>query len=91
VPAHRTFRGHPYDPHFVAPGHAPGLDCPVYVIDDDSAVRVRGDEIDVVSDGKWLLLNAPAPQTAVPGDQKASRPRGSRRLPALRPTRRSRG
>ena len=67
------------------------LDFPVYAIDDDSAVRVRGDETDVVSDGKWLLLNAQAPQTAVPGDQKASRPRGSRRLPALRPPRRSRG
>jgi dipeptidase E len=66
------------------------LDCPIYAIDDDSAVRVHGDETDVVSDGKWLLLNAQAPQTAVPGDQ-ASRPRGSRRLPALRPPRRSRG
>jgi dipeptidase E len=67
------------------------LDCPVYAIDDDSAVRVRGDEIDVVSDGQWLLLNTQAPQAAVPGDQQAPRPRGSRRLPALRPPRRSRG
>ncbi|HEY1666914.1 MAG TPA: Type 1 glutamine amidotransferase-like domain-containing protein [Trebonia sp.] len=67
------------------------LDCPVYAIDDDSAVRVRGDEIDVVSDGQWLLLNTGAAQAAVPGDQQAPRPRGARRLSALRPPRRSRG
>ena len=40
------------------------LDCPVYALDDDSAVRVRGDAVDVVSDGAWLLLNAPAQETA---------------------------
>jgi dipeptidase E len=34
------------------------LDFPVYAIDDDSAVRVRGDEVDVVSAGTWRLLNA---------------------------------
>jgi dipeptidase E len=34
------------------------LDFPVYAIDDDSAVRVRGIEIDVVSDGAWRLLNS---------------------------------
>jgi dipeptidase E len=38
------------------------LDFPVYALDDNSAVRVRGDETDVVSDGTWLLLNAPAAQ-----------------------------
>lgn len=37
------------------------LDFPVYALDDDSAVRVRGGETDVVSDGAWLLLNSPAP------------------------------
>lgn len=37
------------------------LDFPVYALDDDSAVRVRGDEIDVVSGGQWRLLNAPGP------------------------------
>jgi dipeptidase E len=35
------------------------LDFPVYAIDDDSAVRVRGSETDVVSDGAWRLLNSP--------------------------------
>lgn len=40
------------------------LDFPVYAIDDNSAVRVRGDETDVVSAGEWLLLNAPAGETA---------------------------
>lgn len=33
------------------------LDFPVYALDDESAVRVRGDEVDVVSEGEWLLLN----------------------------------
>lgn len=50
------------------------LDFPVYAVDDDSAVRVRGDVVDVVSDGRWLLLNAPAPE-AVQG----STPPGKRR------------
>ena len=36
------------------------LDFPVYALDDDSAVRVRGDDVDVVSEGEWRLLNAPA-------------------------------
>ncbi|HVT71038.1 MAG TPA: Type 1 glutamine amidotransferase-like domain-containing protein [Trebonia sp.] len=36
------------------------LQCPVYALDDDSAVRVRGDEADVVSAGQWLLLNTGA-------------------------------
>ena len=35
---------------------AENLDFPVYALDDDSAVRVRGDEVDVVSAGEWLLL-----------------------------------
>jgi dipeptidase E len=35
------------------------LDFPVYALDDDSAVRVRGGEIDVVSDGACRLLNSP--------------------------------
>jgi dipeptidase E len=37
------------------------LDFPVYALDDDSAVRVRGSETDVVSEGAWLLLNSPTP------------------------------
>jgi dipeptidase E len=52
------------------------LDFPVYALDDDSAVRVRGDEVDVVSAGEWLLLNAAAPQTA----QDSLRPDKPRRL-----------
>ncbi len=40
------------------------LDFPVYALDDDSAIRVRGDETDVVSAGEWLLLNAPAGENA---------------------------
>jgi dipeptidase E len=36
------------------------LDCPVYAIDDESAVRVRGGDVDVVSSGAWRLLNSAA-------------------------------
>jgi dipeptidase E len=45
------------------------LDSTVYVgvsaldadqLDDDSAVRARGGQVDVVSEGEWALLNAPA-------------------------------
>jgi dipeptidase E len=32
------------------------VDFPVYALDDESAVRVRGNEVDVVSEGEWLLL-----------------------------------
>jgi dipeptidase E len=33
------------------------VDFPVYALDDDSAVRIRGDKIDVVSVGEWRILN----------------------------------
>jgi dipeptidase E len=57
-------------PHLNSPGFpdrtlawferaAAKLDFPVYALDDDSAVRVRGGETDVVSDGAWRLLNSP--------------------------------
>ena len=63
------------------------LDCPVYAIDDDSAVRVRGDETGVVSDGGWRLLNAPALETPGRDAPKTLRPGRPWRLPALRPSR----
>lgn len=34
------------------------VDFPVYALDDDSAVRIRGDQVDVVSAGRWQVLNA---------------------------------
>jgi dipeptidase E len=82
-------------PHLNSPGFpnrtpawfekaAAKLDFPVYALDDNSAVRVRGDEIDVVSDGEWRLLNAPAPETAGRDDAKAPRPNKPWRLPAFR-------
>jgi dipeptidase E len=88
---HLNSRGFPIRTRAWFERAAAKLDCPVYAIDDDSAVRVRGDEIDVVSDGRWLLLNAEAPQTAGPGHQQAPRPRVSLRLPAVRRPRWSRG
>jgi dipeptidase E len=59
-------------PHLNSPGFpertpewfeeaAAKLDFPVYALDDDSAVRVRGGDTDVVSGGAWRLLNSPAP------------------------------
>jgi dipeptidase E len=32
---------------------AAGLDCPAYAIDDETATRVVGDSVDVVSEGQW--------------------------------------
>lgn len=52
------------------------VDFPVYALDNDSAVRVRGDEVDVVSEGEWLLLNAPGPGVT----REIPRPDGPRRL-----------
>jgi dipeptidase E len=60
------------------------LDFPVYALDDDSAVRVRGGDVDVVSDGEWRLLNPPAPGRT---GRAAAKPRPTGkpwRLPALR-------
>jgi dipeptidase E len=70
-------------PHLNSPGFpnrtrqwfekaAARLDFPVYAIDDDSAVRVRGDETDVVSSGEWRLLNAPAGDAAGSGQARGS-------------------
>ena len=82
-------------PHLNSPGFpertvawferaAAKLDGPVYVIDDDSAVRVRGDEVDVVSEGDWRLLNAPSSATVVPTAPVGRRPGHRRRLAMLR-------
>ena len=60
------------------------LDFPVYALDDNSAVRVRGDETDVVSDGEWRLLNGPAPETPGRDGAKTPRPGRPRRLAAFR-------
>jgi dipeptidase E len=30
-------------------------DFPIYFIDDSTAIRVDGDELDVVSEGRWRL------------------------------------
>jgi len=63
------------------------LDFPVYALDDGSAVRVRGAEVDVVSAGEWRLLNPAGPQapgqlTAVRAAAKRLRPGRPWRLPA---------
>lgn len=35
---------------------AASVDFPLYLLDDDSAIRVRGDKVDVVSTGRWRLV-----------------------------------
>ena len=35
---------------------AASVDFPLYLLDDDSAIRVRGDKVDVVSTGRWGLV-----------------------------------
>lgn len=37
---------------------AAGLDCPAYAIDDETAIRVVGDAVDVVSEGHWHRFDA---------------------------------
>jgi dipeptidase E len=49
------------------------LDFPIYALDDDSAIRVRGEDIDVVSEGEWRLLNAPGPETGLTAGRTAGR------------------
>jgi dipeptidase E len=82
-------------PHLNSPGFpnrtrswfekaAARLDFPVYAVDDQSAVRVRGDAVDVVSDGSWLLLNPPPGEAAGGGQSGSSRSEKSRRFPAFR-------
>ncbi|HUC22804.1 MAG TPA: Type 1 glutamine amidotransferase-like domain-containing protein [Streptosporangiaceae bacterium] len=57
-------------PHLNSPGFpgrtvkwfeqaAAKLDFPIYALDDDSAVRVIDNKVDVVSAGEWRLLNPP--------------------------------
>ena len=53
---------HLYSPDFPdrddawAESIAAKADFPIYFIDDATAIRVDGDEVDVVSEGKWRLL-----------------------------------
>jgi len=63
------------------------LDFPVYALDDDSAVRVRGGEVDVVSDGEWRLLNARTAEAAGGAGPRPLRLGKPLRLPAFRPSR----
>lgn len=37
---------------------AAGLECPAYAIDDETAIRVVGTDVDVVSEGKWHRFDA---------------------------------
>ncbi len=37
---------------------ASGISAPTYAIDDETAIKVIGDTIEVVSEGNWKLFNA---------------------------------
>ncbi|MEO7349118.1 MAG: Type 1 glutamine amidotransferase-like domain-containing protein [Terrimesophilobacter sp.] len=37
---------------------ASGIPVPTYAIDDDTAIKVDGDSVEVISEGSWKLLNA---------------------------------
>ena len=81
-------------PHLNSPGFphrtrawferaAATLDFPVYALDDESAVLVRGDAVDVVSEGQWYLLNGPGGAAGPPrpgGAAGPPQPGGWRRL-----------
>ena len=45
--------GLPYNTMANAEKWAATLDCPAYAIDDETAIRVVDDEIDIASEGKW--------------------------------------
>jgi dipeptidase E len=53
---------HLYSPDFPdrddawAEAIAAKADFPIYFIDDETAIRVDGDEVDVISEGRWRLL-----------------------------------
>ena len=51
---------------------AAGLPVPGYAIDDQTAIRVVGDAVDVVSEGNWKMFNptgvAGASQQSASGD-----------------------
>lgn len=55
---------HLYSPYFPerddawAEAIAAKADFPIYFIDDETAIRIDGDEIDVVSEGKWRYFPA---------------------------------
>jgi dipeptidase E len=50
----------PYNTTAHAKKWAAGLDCPAYAIDDETAIRVVDDAVDVVSEGQWHRFDAPA-------------------------------
>ncbi len=37
---------------------AGGLDCPAYAIDDETAIHVVGEAVEVVSEGQWHRFDA---------------------------------
>lgn len=50
--------GLPPAPHEEIEAWAAGLSVPAYVIDDETAIKVVDGSVEVVSEGRWMLLNA---------------------------------
>jgi dipeptidase E len=78
-------------PHLNSPGFpnrnrawferaAARLDFPVYALDDESAVRVRGEAVDVVSEGRWHLFNGPDGEEGPPPPDRPADPARRRLL-----------
>jgi dipeptidase E len=63
--------GHPETPWAEIAAWADGLSVPAYVIDDRTAIKVVDGTVDVVSEGRWELLNTDK------NGAKAAEPRGS--------------
>src|SRR5262245_46285031 len=55
---------------------AASVDFPLYLLDDDSAIRVRGDKVNVVSTGRWRLAGDDG---AEPAARKSEDTRGRQR------------
>lgn len=54
---HFDNENHPDASMAIAEKWASRLPCPVYAIDDQTAIQVTGDSVDVVSEGSWKFFN----------------------------------
>jgi hypothetical protein len=50
----------------ISPDPLRRLGCPVYAIDDTTALCVTGDRVDVISDGHWQLIEPPGQDRTTP-------------------------
>jgi dipeptidase E len=58
---HVNGEGMPGNTMAEAESWAAGMSMPCYVVDDETAIKVVGDTVEVISEGHWKLLNAEHP------------------------------